>query len=338
MRRTPAARAASIAVRVLAERGLTGRRRRDEQELLGSFERVGQARRVVVVAPPHPDAAALRGRSPSPGRARSPRSPRRAPAEQAFDDGTAELAGGSGNNDHVIDGNSYLLTLATCGTRRGTDRRDGGRAAGPGRAGGRHHPGGGHRGGRPAAHDLPAVRRQGGVARRRHRARVPGLPGRQGGRERRPGRRPACGLGSARRLRAGQPGPVRADVRRPPARGRLACGDARDDDAARARRADRRGREAPRRRGAGGGARARRGLWHGADPAGDGGARSGGVRAGPRGRAGRRHRRRARGSGAGPGRGRGRAAGHPGRHRRRHDRGARAAGGVAGPHRGRGTA
>ena len=52
-----------------------------------------------------------------------------------------------------------------------------------------------------------------------------------------------------------------------------------------------------------------------------GGARPGGVRAGPRGRARRRHRRRARGRGAGPGRGRRRAAGRLGRHRRRHEPG-----------------
>ena len=127
---------------VLAEGGLAGGRGGDEQELLGSFERVGQARCVVVVTPAHADAALGEG-------GRLGRVAHAHPdlggghlAEKAFDDGTAEQAGGSGNNDHVIDGNSYLLTLATCGTRRGngSSRRRpscwpgaGGRPSPPGR-------------------------------------------------------------------------------------------------------------------------------------------------------------------------------------------------------------
>jgi hypothetical protein len=90
---------------VPAECGLAGGRGGDEQELLGAFERVGQARGVVVVAAAHADAAIGEGgrlgrvahAHPDLGGGRL--------SEKAFDDGTAEQAGGSGNNDHVINGN-----------------------------------------------------------------------------------------------------------------------------------------------------------------------------------------------------------------------------------------
>ena len=115
-----------------------------------------------------------------------------------------------------------------------------------------------------------------------------------------------------------------------PRPGAASCGgDARDDDAARARRADRRGREAPRRRGG--------------RPCSSSHAAACGtvltLLATAEGRAIRRCpgwparpcwppviADAPGGSGAGPGRGRRRAAGDVGRHRRRHDRGARAAG------------
>ena len=74
--------------------------RGDEQDLLGTLERLGEARRVVEVAVPHADTP-LREAHRLPRITDADPDPfRRHALQQPVDDGTAELTGGSGDDDH----------------------------------------------------------------------------------------------------------------------------------------------------------------------------------------------------------------------------------------------